>query len=86
MEKARVFKEEGTRLFKAARYEGASAQFLKMINFTNYRMRLSGALEVARKTLLQYGHLSLARCFLKLSKKMEVLLRCGSTEVMPIWL
>lgn len=76
LEQSEIVKNKGTNYFRNNRYEMASKQYKKIIDYLQYESDLEGENLQKKNSLLLAGYLNLAACYLKLGKIEEAIENC----------
>ncbi|XP_035217777.1 peptidyl-prolyl cis-trans isomerase FKBP4-like [Stegodyphus dumicola] len=76
LEQSEIVKNKGTNYFKNGKYELATKQYKKIINYLQYESDLEGEAKEKKNTLLVAGYLNLAACYLKLENHHQVIENC----------
>ncbi|XP_023330039.1 peptidyl-prolyl cis-trans isomerase FKBP4 [Eurytemora carolleeae] len=81
VEQAKMFKEKGTKYYKAEKYEMAASRYNKVIDFLEHEISLKDEAEVERKSLLEAGRMNLALCKMKLQDWIEARNLCTKVSL-----
>lgn len=84
IEQAKIYKEKGTRYFKANEYNLATKMYQKVVSFLDFTDDFKGDLKPERDSLTLSADLNLALCYLKLNQYVEAKAECNKAlELSP---